>query len=136
MLPSVPRRGSQDLVQRHHPLKGSVDSVSLPDGSSVAFNGKATIRTKTAAAVKAGLGGVMIWEAGQDCRQVAVTHGDTTHTVTCPEGRESSLLVAISRELAAAGRARATAEHASATLPSKAAGGAPPSGSSERAAEL
>lgn len=106
----------QDLVQKHHPLNGDVDSVDLPDGSKVGFNGRATIARKTNAAVEAGLGGVMIWEAGQDCRMVAVTHGETTHGVTCPDGRESSLLVAVSRELVAAGKAKATAQAGSAAV--------------------
>ena len=37
----------------------------------------------------------MIWECGQDCRVHAVTHGDTTHAVTCPHGEDSALLTAI-----------------------------------------
>ena len=41
----------------------------------------------------------MIWEVGQDCRVQAVTHGETIHVKTCPRGEDSSLLVAISREL-------------------------------------
>lgn len=93
----------QDIVQKHHPLSAKADSVRLPDGTSVGFNGRATIAAKTRAALGERLGGVMIWEAGQDCRQVAVVHGKDTHSVTCPEGAESSLLVTITREMEAAG---------------------------------
>ena len=40
----------------------------------------------------------MIWEVGQDCRLVPVTHGQTTHVRTCPgEGDANSLLVAVRR---------------------------------------
>jgi len=93
----------EDLVQRHHPLDPSLDSVPAPKGEgkqqqggeTIGFNGRVTIGEKTAAAFRQGLGGVMIWEAGQDCRMVAVTHGDKTHGVTCPDGEKSSLLVAM-----------------------------------------
>ena len=44
-----------------------------------------------------GVGGVMIWEVGQDCRVVPVKRGDTVHVKTCPEGEESSLLSAITK---------------------------------------
>jgi hypothetical protein len=37
----------------------------------------------------------MVWEGGQDCRVHAVTHGATTHAVTCPHGEDSALLTAI-----------------------------------------
>ena len=42
-----------------------------------------------------GLGGVMIWEVGQDCQVDTVTHGENTHIATCPHGEESALLTAI-----------------------------------------
>ena len=32
------------------------------------FNGPGTIAAKTELALRAGAGGVMIWEVGQDCR--------------------------------------------------------------------
>ena len=59
------------------------------------FNGAGTIREKVRYAKQLGLGGVMIWEAGQDCRMKAVTRHGTTHVATCPQGEASSLLVAI-----------------------------------------
>ena len=54
-----------------------------------------TIQKKVRYAKQLGLGGVMIWEAGQDCRLEAVERHDKTHVVTCPDGENSSLLVAI-----------------------------------------
>lgn len=92
----------EDIVQQAHPLDPARDSVLLPDGRTTAFNGRATIAAKTRSALARGLGGVMVWEAGQDCRLVAVRRGDTTHAVTCPEGERSSLLVAV-REAARGG---------------------------------
>lgn len=65
------------------------------------FNGIKTIERKTRLALEAGLGGVMIWESGQDCRVNPVTRGGTTHGTTCPKGEESSLLRAIFRTVAA-----------------------------------
>ena len=94
----------EDLVQRHAPLPKDVDSVSpsgdVGGGDSVGFNGVTTIGMKTRLALREHLGGVMIWEVGQDCRLAPVTHGDTTHVATCPDGEESSLLIAISRAIA------------------------------------
>ena len=40
----------------------------LSAGAVVTFNGVKTIWAKTRLAAKLGLGGVMIWEVGQDCR--------------------------------------------------------------------
>eukprot|EP00927_Polykrikos_kofoidii_P082278 TRINITY_DN8139_c0_g1_i1.p1 TRINITY_DN8139_c0_g1~~TRINITY_DN8139_c0_g1_i1.p1 ORF type:complete len:388 (+),score=37.46 TRINITY_DN8139_c0_g1_i1:152-1315(+) len=97
----------EDLVQRHHPLSPDVDSVSSldKDGSTIGFNGVATIETKTRYALKQGIAGIMIWEAGQDCRLVPVTHGSTTHVRTCPTD-DSSLFLAITRAIKASGRSR------------------------------
>ena len=103
----------EDLVQRHAPLAPSVDEVPAPppDGggrgrggkkataTTIGFNGVATITEKTRRAARAKLGGVMIWEVGQDCRLAPVTHGDTTHVQTCPD-RDASLLVAIANGIA------------------------------------
>merc|ERR1712110_1391329 len=79
----------EDLVQRHHPLPPSSDSVPAPrDGRSadgtIGFNGVQTIEAKTRYALQKGIGGVMIWEVGQDCRLQPVTHGEDTHRRTCP----------------------------------------------------
>ena len=71
----------------------------------VFFNGVATIRRKVRHALDAGAGGVMVWEVGQDCRLAPTVHGDTTHVATCPHGDDSSLIVAITREVAEGGPA-------------------------------
>lgn len=55
-----------EVVQKHHP-DPSVDQIG-----ALYFNGPKTIREKTKMAVQANLGGVMIWELGQDGR------GDTS----------------------------------------------------------
>ena len=98
----------EDLVQHWHPLKARHDRVpaSGPANAFIGFNGVDTIHNKTRLAARLGLGGVMIWEVGQDCRLVAVTHGSTTHVRTCPEDK-SSLLLAIDRGMRKAKRARA-----------------------------
>jgi GH18 family chitinase len=89
----------EDLVQRHA-LAPSADSVTTPEGV-VGFNGPDTLREKVRLARRAGLGGVMVWESGQDCRVAPVTRGGRTHARTCPadSGDEWSLHAAIRREL-------------------------------------
>lgn len=82
----------EDLVSQHPALAPEDDEV---DGHF--FNGPALIERKVRLAARLGLGGVMIWEVGQDCRQHAVTHGETTHAVTCPHGERSALLAAVAR---------------------------------------
>lgn len=87
----------EDLVQQHQlvgEVKQALDSVKV-EGGTMGFNGVKTISRKTLYAAQQSLGGVMIWEVGQDCRIHPVTHGATTHVTTCPEGEKSSLLVAI-----------------------------------------
>ena len=91
----------EDIVQRHHPLPPGQDVVTAREGGArIAFNGRDTIAAKTRLALDSGLGGVMVWEAGQDCRLVEVVRGKDKHVVTCPSGRESSLLAAIQDVLA------------------------------------
>jgi GH18 family chitinase len=97
----------EDLVQRYHPLNGSLDQVTLTTSKSrsrskkdkafITFNGIETIKKKTQYALDQQAGGVMIWEGGQDCRVQEVTRGGQTHVVTCPDGEESSLFIAIKR---------------------------------------
>ena len=83
----------EDLVQQHS-LTGKEDEVTK-DGIKVGLNGKNTISWKVKLAVTEKIGGVMIWEVGQDCRVNPVTRGDTVHVKTCPRGEDSSLLAAI-----------------------------------------
>ena len=88
----------EDIVQTHAPLPTHVDEVQDERGK-LGFNGIDTIKEKVLYSRKLGLGGVMIWEAGQDCRIQEVTRNGKTHVVTCPEGPSSSLLVAISEAI-------------------------------------
>lgn len=62
------------------------------------FNGVDLIRKKVRHALDHRVGGVMIWEVGQDCRVVEKKTGSDVHVVTCPE-RKMSLLLAITDEL-------------------------------------
>jgi len=89
----------EDIVQQNHPLQPNVDSVP-----GQAFNGVEMIRKKTVLAIEKGVKGVMIWEVGQDCRLAPVTHGAKTHPATCPEGDQSSLLVAITDAISSKGK--------------------------------
>jgi len=87
----------EDLVQEHK-LSGKEDVVTnTKDGVGVGFNGKQTLGWKVKLAVKENLGGVMIWEVGQDCRVNPVQRGDMVHVTTCPEGENSSLLAHITK---------------------------------------
>jgi GH18 family chitinase len=85
----------EDIVQQYAPLSPGVNEV----GGQYYFNGPELISRKTTYALEQEIGGIMIWEVGQDCRLKAVTHGDTTHIATCPDGKDSSLLVAIDRAI-------------------------------------
>ena len=86
----------EDLVQQHAPLHPRLNSVAAPAGGSVGvihFNGAELIARKVSMAAAAGAGGVMIWESGQDCREVSVERRGKTHKRTCPgeEGDGGSL---------------------------------------------
>ena len=61
----------EDIVQQHT-LTGKEDEV-VKDGAKVGFNGRNTISWKVKHAIKENIGGVMIWEVGQDCRVHPVT---------------------------------------------------------------
>lgn len=91
----------EDLVQRHElvPEDDTVMKVVMEEGvvkerMQIGFNGPETLEWKVELAWKEGLGGVMVWEVGQDCRVTPVTRGDTVHVRTCPgdQGEEKSLL--------------------------------------------
>lgn len=87
----------EDIVQKYR-ITDADDSVR-EGGAVIGFNGKSTIRRKTEEALRLGLGGVMIWEVGQDCRTQPVTRSGRTHVATCPEGERSSLLAEIARSI-------------------------------------
>lgn len=89
----------EDIVQQHDPLDEDTDVVDDARGGTMGFNGRETIKWKVRHAIRAEMGGVMIWEVGQDCRVVPVVHGDTVHVKTCPRGEESSLLAAITETM-------------------------------------
>lgn len=97
----------EDVLGQTGALEPSVDEAASYAGYY--FNGAGLIERKVALARRLGLGGVMIWEVGQDCRVNPVTHGTKTHPSTCPAGEASSLLAAIRRALPAAGDGRAAA---------------------------
>jgi len=99
----------EDLVQKHNPLDAKKDSVPAGSGATIGFNGVDMIEKKTQYALQQSIGGVMIWEVGQDCRLVPVKHGSTTHVRTCPSDN-SSLLLAITRAAEKAGRVRLRSE--------------------------
>lgn len=82
-----------------------LDSVKRDRGVTIGFNGVKTIEDKVRLAKESGLGGVMIWEVGQDCRLAEtsgkLTHGATVHPRTCVSD-DASLLLAVSRARAGA----------------------------------
>ena len=87
----------EDLVQKY-PLLGKEDQVKNKEtGVKIGFNGRSTISWKVKHAITEEVGGIMIWEVGQDCRVVPVKRGDTVHVKTCPKGEDSSLLSAITK---------------------------------------
>jgi GH18 family chitinase len=91
----------EDIAKKFNPLSLSSDIALNEDDTQTSFNGVVMIMNKVRAALSIGAGGVMIWEAGQDCRLAPVTHGDKTHPRTCPAD-DLSLLLAIGRTLDAA----------------------------------
>jgi GH18 family chitinase len=74
----------EDLVQRHAPPAGALAPADDTAGGA-GFNGVATIEAKVRFSLNSGLGGVMIWESGQDCREAPVTRDGRTHVKTCPD---------------------------------------------------
>ncbi len=58
-------------------------NTSVDEADGYYFNNRAVMARKGALARELGLGGVMIWEVGQDCRIAPVTRGGATHARTC-----------------------------------------------------
>jgi len=87
--------------------------------AGIGFNGANTIAAKVRLALAEGLGGVMVWESGQDCREAPVTRDGRTHVKTCPDRGEGSwsLHAAVSRALRDAGAQRAFPPSAEAPAP-------------------
>lgn len=89
----------EDIHQRMRGQQKTGDQAMTADGKGkLYYNPPDTIETKVKLALQAGLGGVMIWEAGQDCRLVPVHRNGRTHARTCAS-EDASLLVAIKRAL-------------------------------------
>lgn len=91
----------EDLLQRGAAYHTDLDSEApARDGErgGWAFNSPAAIVAKTKLAQSKGLGGVMIWEAGQDCRLGDTRHRTSrdSHPRTCGND-DDSLLVAVTR---------------------------------------
>ena len=100
----------EDIVGRYV-AGGLTFADDIAGGGKIGFNGASTIAAKVRTALDEGLGGVMVWESGQDCREAAVKRDGTTHVRTCPDdapgGVSWSLHAAVSRELRRAGATRA-----------------------------
>ena len=75
-------------------LESYEDLIQQPDGT-YNYNDVHMIERKGKLARTEHLGGVMIWEAGQDCRGEAVTRNGRTHVVTCPKPNDSLLLALV-----------------------------------------
>lgn len=92
----------EDIVRADPSLDADVDTTT----SGVNFNGVNTIRRKVKMSVAKGLGGVMIWEVGQDCRLAPVRRSPSeVHERTCPDDSKS-LLYAIRDAMRDAGAVR------------------------------
>ncbi len=87
----------EDILLKYDDFIGEeVDIVPAFDSETafIGFNNKETITKKVSSALQLSLGGIMIWEVGQDCRLAPVTRNGATHVRTCPRSSDS-LLVAI-----------------------------------------
>ena len=87
----------EDIVGTLDEKRAAANEVVI-GGETIGYNGIDMIREKASLAVDAGLGGLMIWEVGQDCRIEEVIRGDDVHKVTCPDVTWS-LLEAIDQTL-------------------------------------
>jgi chitinase len=95
----------EDIAQQW-PGKQDDDSVTDTAGDTWYFNGPSTIAAKTEEAIRAGVGGIMIWEVGQDCRREPVHRDGQTHVRTCASNADA-LLPAITGAMARLGVASA-----------------------------
>eukprot|EP00949_MAST-11_sp_MAST-11-sp1_P002496 g2496.t1 len=94
----------EDILRDNKGLTPEQDLVSSrgKDKGAIFFNNVLTIRRKVQLAINAGIGGLMIWEGGQDCRLEPVERDGQLHVRTCRKD-EDSLLKAIADQLEAAG---------------------------------
>eukprot|EP00965_Chrysotila_dentata_P193771 6175954-Pleurochrysis_carterae.AAC.3 len=108
LLYTLPVKISATVNSATHELPFPCASTQ-PDSDEVDgwyYNSRAMLRRKTELALALGLQGVMIWEAGQDCRVNEVRRGGNVHVQTCPGGSSHSLLHAISEAVEAAADSR------------------------------
>uniref|UniRef100_A0A7S4ESA0 GH18 domain-containing protein n=2 Tax=Chrysotila carterae TaxID=13221 RepID=A0A7S4ESA0_CHRCT len=108
-LPFYARKISTGEWKSYEDLLKSPSVLEQPDSDEVDgwyYNSRAMLRRKTELALALGLQGVMIWEAGQDCRVNEVRRGGNVHVQTCPGGSSHSLLHAISEAVEAAADSR------------------------------
>jgi chitinase len=77
----------EDIIsksERFYPTDTGNTVFDRQDNRRIGFNSVAMIEDKVKLAISQGLGGVMIWESGQDCRVQSVIRDGTTHERTCP----------------------------------------------------
>ena len=84
----------EDMLQRYSPLFPGDDIVG-----TIGYNSVETIKRKVAMSIQKQIGGVMIWEIGQDCRLIPTYRGDSVHAATCTNGTSDSLLYAITETI-------------------------------------
>ena len=59
----------EDILSKHYDkIKGNNKEMNVDKVLDIGFNSVVTIEEKTKYAIKKRIGGVMIWEIGQDCR--------------------------------------------------------------------
>ena len=90
----------EDILSKHYDkIKGNNKEMNVDKVLDIGFNSVVTIEEKTKYAIKKRIGGVMIWEIGQDCRikEVKEKNGNV-HIETCKgNAPANSLHFAISR---------------------------------------
>ena len=90
----------EEILNTHYDSIGGRDgNFNVDSVGGIGFNSFETIRKKTEYAIKTEIGGVMIWEIGQDCRMKMVNElNGNTHAETCKgKALSTSLHVAISK---------------------------------------
>jgi len=81
----------EDIQKEFRPARG------LNRAGSYFYNGPELVEKKVKLAKDLGLGGIMIWELGQDCRLHKHTSELKEFPATCINGEDSSLLFAVHR---------------------------------------
>ena len=97
-LPFYGRHVRSGDWKSYEEIVGAWPELEADEEGGYYLNGPSLIERKAKLARELGMGGVMIWEVGQDCRTEAVSRLGKTHVVTCPRAN-SSLLAAVRRGL-------------------------------------